>query len=705
LPRRTVMIRKLLVVLIMFVALEATRESFGSGPPPKANSGQIEFFEKKIRPVLVENCYSCHSRSAKELEGGLHLDSQAGMLKGGDSGPAVVPGKPEASNLLKAMRYGPDFAQMPPKGKLPPAVISDFQQWIAGGAAEPSLQDPPAKSEQATHWAFQPPRRVPPPTVKHADWPQNEIDRFILARLEERNLSPAAEADRRTLIRRLSFDLTGLPPAFAEVETFVNDRSPRALDNLVDRLLASPHFGERWARHWLDVARYADTKGYVFMEDRNYPDAYTYRDWVIKAFNDNLAYDRFIVAQIAGDQSPGREKDRPYAAMGFLTLGRRFLNAEADIIDDRIDVVCRGTMALTVGCARCHDHKFDPIPTRDYYSLYGVFASTVEPKNAPSPLRLVDAPQPHNAHVFIRGNPGNPGEEVPRQLPRVLSSKDRKPFQHGSGRLEFAQAIVDRNNPLTARVFVNRVWGHLFGAGLVRTPSDFGARSDPPSHPELLDHLALQFVDQGWSVKKLIRQIVLSRTYQEQSNDRPECSRADPENRLLWKMNRRRLDFESLRDSILSVSGKLDAKVGGPSVALDAAPYTTRRSLYAFIDRQNLPGLFRTFDFASPDAHSPQRYITTVPQQALFLMNSPFVLQQSESLAARPEMSSSADAQRRIARLYEIVYARHPSAEETKLGMEFVKRDSQAPGKAAQTSVWKEYAQALIMANEFTFID
>ena len=404
------------------------------------------------------------------------------MLKGGDSGPAVVPGKPEESKLLKAMRYGGDFVQMPPKGKLPPTVIADFQHWIAEGAADPRLQDSSPKSAQATHWAFQPPRRTTPRPVKRADWPQSNIDRFVLARLEERKLSPSPDADRRTIIRRLSYDLIGLPPTFAEVEAFVNDRSPRALDDLVDRLLASPHFGERWARHWLDVARYADTKGYVFMEDRNYPEAYTYRDWVIRAFNEDLPYDRFVTAQIAGDQMPGADKDRPYAAMGFLTLGRRFLNAEADIIDDRIDVVCRGTMALTVGCARCHDHKFDPIPTQDYYSLYGVFASSVEPKNAPSPLRMVDAPQPHNARVFIRGNPGNPGEEVPRRFVGVLSGNDRKPFQHGSGRLEVAQAIVDRNNPLTARVFVNRVWCHLFGEGLVRAEGDFGMPVTDPPH-------------------------------------------------------------------------------------------------------------------------------------------------------------------------------------------------------------------------------
>jgi hypothetical protein len=392
--------------------------------------------------------------------------------------------------------------------------------------------------------------------------------------------------------------------------------------------------------------------------------------------------------------------------MGFLTLGRRFLNNVPDIIDDRIDVVTRGTMALTVGCARCHDHKYDPIPTQDYYSLYGVFDSSTEPKNAPSTLRLVDAPKPHNVHVFIRGNPGTRGDEAPRQFLKVLSDKNRRPFQHGSGRLELAQAIVDRNNPLTARVFVNRVWGHLFGECLVRTPSDFGTRSDPPSHPELLDYLALRFVDERWSMKKLIREIVLSRTYQQQSNDRAECSQADPENRLLWKMNRRRLDFESLRDAMLSVSGKLDAKIGGLSVSLEARPFTNRRTLYAFIDRQNLPGMFRTFDFASPDAHSPQRFITTVPQQALFLMNGPFMLEQSEAVAGRKEVTAAAEPRRRIALLYEIVFAREPSAEESDLGLEFVSSASHAADKLPSTeSIWKLYAQVLMMDNEFAFVD
>ena len=325
----------------------------------------------------MEHCYECHSQKAKELESGLLLDSRAGMLKGGDNGPAIVPGKPEKSNLIKAIRYGHDFSQMPPKGKLPAAVIADFQQWVAAGAPDPRTQQSSAPIPQAKHWAFQPPRRVPPPPVKRADWPKNEIDRFVLARLEAHNLSPSTDADRRTLIRRLTFDLTGLPPTFAEIEDFVKDRSPRALDHLIDRLLASPHFGERWARHWLDVARYADTKGYVFMEDRNYPDAYTYRDWVIRAFNEDLPYDRFIVAQIAGDQAPGSEKDPPVCRDGILNarppLPQQPRRTSSTIASTSL---CVGRWPSRSAVRRCHDHKFDPIPTQDYYSLYGVFDSS-----------------------------------------------------------------------------------------------------------------------------------------------------------------------------------------------------------------------------------------------------------------------------------------------------------------------------------------
>ncbi len=710
--------RSMLVALFtLVVAGNSPAQAQTPDSPAPASPADIEFFEKKIRPILVERCYACHSAQAKKVQGGLRLDSRAAVLQGGDDGPAVVPGDLPKSHLIQAIRYGTDYYQMPPQGKLPTEVVADFERWVSLGAPDPRIADSATRStagisDTSLHWAFQPPRRAPLPDVQSTAWPRTDIDRHVLARLESRGLSPSEDADRRTLLRRVSYDLVGLPPSFAESEAFAADQSPEAFDKVVDRLLASPQFGERWARHWLDVARYADTKGYVFQEDRNYPEAFTYRDWVIKAFREDLPYDRFVIAQIAADQGSSPQDPASLAAMGYLTLGRRFINNIHDIIDDRIDVVARGLLGLTVTCARCHDHKYDPIPSADYYALYGVFASSQEPKNAPSPLRLVDAPQPHNARVLKRGNPGNPGEEVPRQFLLLLAGEKRQPFQQGSGRLELAQAIASHDNPLTARVFVNRVWGHLFGQGLVRTPSDFGTRSDPPSHPELLDYLALRLGDEGWSVKKLIRQIVLSRVYQQRSDDRPPCRERDPENQLLWKMNRRRLDFESLRDTLLAVSGQLDTTVGGPSVQLTTQPFSKRRTLYGFIDRQNLPGLFRTFDFANPDTHAPQRFHTTVPQQALFLMNGPFVREQAEALLRRPEVAGASEPARRIGQLYRMAYGREPRSEELALGQEFLAADVAVPEDAGQTGtaspglgVWERYAQVLLLANELVFVD
>ncbi len=713
-----------------------------------------------------------------------------------------------------------------------------------------------------------------PPTVKDTDWVRSPVDAYVQARLAAAGMSPSPRADRRTLIRRATIDLLGLPPTAQEVAAFENDPSPEADAKLVDRLLASPRYGERWGRHWLDVARYADTKGYVFTQDRRYPYAFTYRDFVVAGFNSDLAYDQFVRQQIAADQMPGGDDRRPLAALGFLTVGRRFLLDQNEIIDDRIDVVCRGLLGLTVTCARCHDHKFDPIPTEDYYSLYGVFASSVEPaelpllqrpgagpqfvdyqqklktatrarddylakvrdeflgdmksrlsqyvtaagslnfeqrnpkleeralagglnsrrlravmtlwrrritaagthdtvfgpwaafaalpaakfaEDAPAVLRslsepkdpkaqavhslvaktvlasppasmsevlarysglfaglearwkeytskspgageprmpepeweslrqaifgpsgalaistdgmrflldqgqrdrleqfngaiqqinathpgaparamvLTDAPQPVEPHVFLRGNPGRQGPAVPRRFLRLLAGSHREPFRKGSGRLELAAAIADSRNPLTARVMVNRVWQWHFGKGLVGTSSDFGLRSDPPTHPELLDYLASEFMASGWSLKSLHRRIMLSSTYQQCSDPRPAELERDPENRLLWRFNRQRLDFEAMRDSVLAVAGSLGPSFGGPSTPITEPLFSTRRTLYGLIDRQNLDGDYRTFDFAVPDATSPRRFVTTVPQQALFLMNSPFLHEQARRLAA-----------------------------------------------------------------------
>jgi hypothetical protein len=912
--------------------------------PAESDRAGVEFFEKIIRPIFVEHCYPCHSKDADKVKGGLLLDTRDGLLKGGDTGPAIAVGNPEKSLLIKAVRYIDEDLAMPPRkngGRLTDEQIADLEAWVKMGAPDPRAgagsvaQGPPLSDPEKVrnHWAFKPIRRPGAPTVKNKRWVQNPIDAFVLAKLEEKGMTPSRQADKRTLIRRATYDLTGLPPAAQEVEDFLADTSPEAFARVVDRLLGSPRYGERWARHWLDVARYADTKGYVFEEERRYAYAYTYRDYVIRAFNEDLPFNRFIIEQLAADQLDLGDDKRPLAALGFLTLGRRFLNNQPDIIDDRIDVVSRGLLGLTVTCARCHDHKYDPIPTRDYYSLYGVFASCNEPADkpllgtaslprqydeyqaerkkrenelkdfretkeneavtkmrqrtgdylltafegqrlkdksktealarerkldpgtvqrwisrldewkeqqhpifapwfafaalpeqdfaaqaktlvaklgvdhddarlpnplvtqafigdppgsmkdvaerygklfaeadkrwqelrdedkkksdgsgtAPAPAALPDANQealravlyaesspanltadeirrlfdvptaqklralqrkleeldathpgappkamvladnssPYMPHVFVRGNPNNPGPEVPRQFLAVVAGEGRKPFQKGSGRLELAQAIASRDNPLTARVIVNRVWLYHLGAGLVRTPSDLGLRSDPPTHPLLLDYLATYFIDVGWSLKKLHRLILLSNTYQQSSDGEGRFAQLDPDNRLLWKMNRQRLDFEEMRDSLLALAGKLDLTEGGHAVDIVGESFSPRRTIYGFVERQNLPNMFRTFDFASPDTTSPQRFATTVPQQALFLMNSPFVVQQARTLAGRDEIMASAQPEDRIRRLYEVAYQREPEPDELRLALRFVETQSKASFAPPAGPAWQ----------------
>ena len=552
------------------------------------------------------------------------------------------------------------------------------------------------------HWAFQPPRIVPTAPDPRG-WAQTPLDLYCLAAWQETGLQASPPADRRALARRVYFDLIGLPPTFEQLEAFAGDTAPDAYRRLVDTLLAAPQFGERWARHWLDVSRYADTKGYVFQEDRNYPEAYRYRDWVVESLNRDRPYDEFLRCQLAAD-AVCADRPQDLAAMGYLTLGRRFLNNRHDIIDDRIDVVTRGMMALTVTCARCHDHKYDPIPMADYYSLYGVFASSDEPGGEPSALRLVDRAEPETAYVFLRGNPHNRGPEVPRQFLQVLAGEDRQPFQRGSGRLELAQAIASRDNPLTARVMVNRVWGHLFGSYLVETPSDFGTRSECPRLLPVLDYLAVEFMQHDWSLKWLIREMVTSAVYQQSSLDRPAAAQLDPENRTYWRMNRRRLDFEAFRDAVLQVSGQLQLEpMGGPSQEITGEHPAVRRTLYAFIERQNLPGLFRVFDMASPDTHAPKRFQTTVPQQALYLMNSPFLLDQSRAVAQRVLAATPTDPESRVRGLHRQILGREPSPAELALAQQFVDRSPTAADAAAV--VWEQLAQVLLLSNEFIFLD
>jgi mono/diheme cytochrome c family protein len=701
---------------------------------PASSPEGIEYFEAHIRPLFVAHCLECHGA---DKQGGLQLDSRAAMLAGSDHGPSVVPGNAADSRLMSAVRWT-DEPKMPPEGKLPDDAIAKLETWINLGAPAPGVDAPvPPATDRTTaaqsHWAFQPVVKPALPAVTQSAWPRSPIDYFILSKLETANLTPSVAADRRTVLRRASFDVTGLPPDNAAVERLLADADPQAVDRALENLLASPHYGERWARHWLDVARYADSKGYVFTEDRNYPNAYKYRDWVVRALNGDLPYNQFLIQQIAADRLPPSADKSELAAMGFLTVGRRFLNNPHDIIDDRIDVLTRGTMGLTVTCARCHDHKYDPIPTKDYYSLYGVLASSTEPKDAEY-MSLVDAEQPTNPRVFVRGNSGNHGDEVPRQFLSIVAGESRQPFANGSGRLELADAIASPTNPLTARVIVNRIWMYYFEQPLVETPSDFGLRSEPPTHPELLDYLAATLVENNWSLKSIQRLILTSAAYQQASADRPEGRQIDPENRLVWRMNRKRLDFESLRDALLAASGQLDGAVGGPAVDLFEQPWPKRRTIYGRIDRQNLPNLFRTFDFASPDTHSPQRYTTTVPQQALYMLNSPFVRDQAHQLASRPELAGEADASVRIERLYQTALARKPTERELELGRAFLAtEDANSPAIPApavqaatdaqpaadakpagdakpaeapqQLSSWERLVQVVLLSNEFVFVD
>lgn len=641
-----------------------------------------DFFESRIRPLLVNQCVSCHGPDSQESD--LRLDSRSQVLEGtADVDPLVVAGQPDASRLFQVILYSDDDTQMPPKGRLSEQQIQDVRTWIQSGAVWPSHQefgqadafDPEAWKK---HWAFQPVQQPSLPSIHQPDW--HPVDSFVRQKLQQQNLSPAPTANGRDLARRLAYDITGLPPSLSALEeaSSISDHTAlhQWLNDYTDLLLASPTFGERWGRYWLDIARYADTKGYVFREDRAYPDAWKYRDWVIQSLNDDMPYDEFLKRQIVADQLKVKDDPSELAAMGFFTLGRRFLNNKHDIIDDRIDVLTRGTLGLTVSCARCHDHKFDPIPTADYYSLYGIFDSSEEPKEGKSTLQLVDRNKPRQPVVFIRGQAGNRGPQIPRRFLTALGGRDDQPFTKGSGRLELAQQIASDQNPLTARVAVNRIWLRLFGKGLVESASDFGVRTPPPSHPELLDHLTHYFITHNWSRKELIRYLTKSMTYRQSSAARPELFDQDPENRLLARMPKRRLNFEALRDSILAVSGQLDqSQVGGPSVDITKSPFPNRRTIYAHIDRQNLPGVFRTFDFASPDSHAAVRHETTVPQQALFEFNSDFMMEQAESAAASvidASDTSHASQDDIIRKLYQRILKREPKGDEITLAESFL---------------------------------
>ncbi len=992
-----------------FLTLALVTGFSGAVQAAELAKAQVEFFENKIRPIFSTSCLKCHSAAEGKVKGGFAMDTRDGLLKGGDTGPAVVPGNPDKSLLIKAISYKDADLQMPPKGeKLSDAQIADLIAWVRMGAPDPrstikaSAKYKGGSAEAKQHWAYQPVKKQAPPTVTEVDRIQSPVDNFVAAKLEEKGMTLNKPADRATLIRRAYFDLIGIPPTPTEVQAFVNDKSTDAFAKVVDKLLESPHYGERWGRYWLDVARYSDTRGQDNRRnDSRYPYAWTYRDYVIKSFNEDKPYNRFIMEQVAADKIQNPDQSS-LAALGFLTLGERFAGNQNDIINDRIDVVTKGFLAMTVACARCHDHMFDPIPTKDYYSLHGVFASCTEPKEMPiiqrvdannasyrdylqqravalyelhrdsdkaintdlsefrkkaggylmfayadgkarteiskkyelkqqvnqfvqgrvrrggdrdpvlgpwsemitawnknqttfpaeaakiafrvganqapapkapsnkkgaaqpvaakapynpivaaafksrpapksiadvaqiyttlftqvdvawqqqikaaeatktfprplanaymeqirltpvnfttsanmdideviamvpnglqgrirglgnaltllemqhpgAPARatvLADKEKASDSPVYLRGEPSNRGETVPRRFLEVLSGPTRQPFKVGSGRLELAQSIASDRNPLTARVMANRIWMHHFGEGIVPTPDDFGTMSEAPSHPELLDFLAAKFVENGWSIKKMHRLIMVSSTYQQSSENNPRFAVLDPNNRLLWRANIRKLEFEAIRDTLLAISGKLDRTIGGKPVNITDEPYSFRRSVYGYIDRSSIPEVMTHFDFATPDMPMGRRYNTIVPQQALFMMNSPQVIDVTRHLVNyRADVASRRDYPSKIEALYEIIFQRKPRPEEVKLGIEFI--NSWAPaggasparvasaepvaakkgGKPVQAAAnakrgrptaivnqgekvsrsalgpWEEYAQSLLLANEASYVN
>ncbi|MDR3634595.1 MAG: DUF1549 domain-containing protein [Isosphaeraceae bacterium] len=736
----------------------------------KADPARMEYFESKVRPLLANHCQGCHG--PEKQKAGLRLDSRAALARGGDSGPVVQPGNPEASRLIEAVRYGGDV-QMPPKRKLADAEIDVLSQWIKMGAEWPESATqtrPPAaaaapviSAEDRAFWSFQPIRDLSPPAVKDKSWPRSEIDRFVLATLEEKGLKPVAQADKRALIRRATFDLTGLPPTVDEIDAFLADRAPEAFARVIDRLLASPHYGERWGRHWLDVARYGEDQAHTF-EARVYPNGYRYRDWVVKALNADMPYDRFVSLQIAGDLLDGPDRDDRLAATGYFALGPVYYGgAVYDELDDRVDTLCRGFLGLTVACARCHDHKFDPIPQQDYYSLTGVFSSTRYEEYPQAPPEAVtrydesqakikaktgdvnkqrkalneaksdgdkakakdelkkaqqeldklkkEAPPKYpfihglaegksiaNMRVHLRGNPANLGAEAPRRFLAVLSAENQSPFREGSGRLELARAIASPQNPLTARVLVNRVWAQHVGRGLVATPSNFGKLGERPSHPALLDYLASRFIASGWSLKALHRTIMLSATYQLAAANNAHNATVDADNVWLWRANRRRLEVEAWRDAMLAVSGQLDPRLGGPSANLNAAENRSR-TIYGAVSRHNLDGLLRLFDFPDPNITSDKRTITTVPLQQLFVLNSPFLERQAHGLAGRLTANASEPDAERIRRAYLLLYGRPARDREVALGIAYLAGGGDGPPR------WERYAQALLASNEFLYVD
>jgi mono/diheme cytochrome c family protein len=792
--------------------------------PAAAQPTAAEHFEKHVRPLLLEHCASCHGQNSK-AKGGLKLTTRAELAAGGESGPAVVPGDPGKSLLVQAVRSDGDL-KMPPKGKLRPDQIAAVEKWVKDGAVWPAAGVGPAAAEprpgggftdeQKQFWAFQPVRRPAVPVVESPA--RNPIDAFVRAKLAAAGLTPAPPADRRALIRRATYDLTGLPPTPAEVEAFLADQADGAFARVVDRLLAAPAYGERWARHWLDVARYADSNG--LDENTAFGNAWRYRDYVVRSLNADKPYDVFVKEQLAGDLLGGEEGgqssplltppssllDDRLIATGFLVLGPKLLaepdkaKMVMDIVDEQIDVAGKAFLGLTVACARCHDHKFDPLPTRDYYALAGIFKSTrtmatlatvakaherpLGAKESPETLlyrdrlaivkkelqnldrtfgmtpeaeadkrlalhrqaearraeiqeleQLAPPPQfalavrdeaaPGDVKVHVRGNTQTLGEVAPRGFLRILAGERQTAIPaKASGRLELARWVASADNPLTARVMVNRVWQHHFGEGIVRTPDNFGALGDRPSHPELLDWLADRFVRDGWSLKRLHRLLMLSDTYQMASRPAdPRAATADPDNRLLSHFPRLRLEAEAVRDGMLAAAGTLDRTAGGSLLTNGNFEYvtndqsrsktrydSTRRSLYLPVVRNNVFEFFQTFDFVEPHVPTGKRAVTVVAPQALYLMNNPFVARQSAAFADLL-LKLPGDDVGRVRAAYERAYARSATTEEVARAVGFVDRYEtglagvEADPAKRRPRAWAAWCQMVFASNEFAYLD
>ena len=808
-----------LCVLAMTTPAYAADTDAVESDVPAPSEEQVHFFERNVRPLLLENCTSCHGVEQQEAE--LRLDSRAAMLTGGDRGPAIVPGSAEESLLMLAVRHDEeeDLAMPPELDKLSDEQIGALAKWINDGAAWPKdaarigADTPSDRIDEIreSHWSFRPMERPTPPAVQKQGWPRNEVDHFILARQEEAGLVAAEEAGRRTLARRVYFDLIGLPPTPAEIDAFVNDRSDDAYERLIEQLLARHEYGQRWGRHWLDVVRYADTAGDA--SDYPVPEAYKYRNYVIDAFNRDLPYNEFVRQQIAGDLLPSTDDDDRWdkvVATGYITIARRIgvdpVGLRHITIENTIDNLGKSFLGLTLGCARCHNHKFDPIPASDYYALYGIFDSSVYPhagsEHAPyrrdfvyrvgkekakeilqpyreelakwdkkerakfneyqelqgkktdpnrtrkivwaeleiireqrrpvaeafPPLEIAYAVQEgrsHDVNVQKAGDPKNKGDVAPRGFLEVLGGP-RLPDDHsGSGRLELAGWIADPENPLTARVMVNRIWHHHFGHGLVKSTSDFGVRGKLPTHPALLDYLATYFVDNGWSVKQMHRLIMTSRTYRLASSDVPESSAVDPLNDMLWRGNRKRLSAEQIRDSLLMFGGELDLSPGTRHPFPHHLTYfyrqhepfneffpNNRRSVYMMQQRIQKNPFLDMFDGPDGNVQFAERRATTTTLQALFMMNSEFYHQRSDKLVDTMFATDNRSTADRVDWAYQTIFGRGPTSGEVeraesflkKSGQEFADIDSVADGDLEKLS-WSAYLRGMISSNEFLFVD